>query len=125
MISTATPLEELLVRGLHDLCYLFEVQGVVYEQLHLTSLEDARPSVMDVVRHMLEEGLFLAGDTRLGQRDGKPFVEFVPWTADVEEQIGRIEREYDRLGTSLNIGDVVWFLLTPLGRQQAQAIVDR
>lgn len=123
MIPTATPLDEMLVRGLHDICYLFEVQGVVYEQLRLTSLEEARPRVMAVVRQMLEQGLFLAGDTRGAQRAGKPFVEFIAWTDDVPEQLKRIEQEYYRAGNSLNIGDVAWFELTDKGRAAARDIV--
>lgn len=121
-IPTTTSLDEMLIRGLHDLCYLLEVQGVVYDRLGLTSLEDARPHVVDVVRQMLTRGLFEAGYTQLVDKAGKPFVDFVPWSETVEDQIKKIECAYYDIGDNLNIGDVVWFCLTPLGRSRAEAL---
>lgn len=77
-----------------------------------------RKEVLHVVRDLLEAGLIDAGFTADHGR-------WESWNLSPAETMSRIEAEWDALGHSPNIGDVVWFISTIEGDRVLAKDVER
>lgn len=64
--------------------------------------EEVRTVTLRALRPLLESGKLRAVDLREG---GK----FEAWPGDIEQQLGRIESQWSKVGKP-DIGDVVWFI---------------
>jgi hypothetical protein len=89
--------------GLDDHVGLWEVVRAVREDLGVSDPAAVRDATLRLVRVLLTEQGLEAG---FPTPDGRGFR---AWPLDAEESIGRIEREWDLLGRSPSIGEVVWF----------------
>ena len=74
--------------------------------------EEIRRSTIRIVGDLLSENLIQAGFPQV-QRDGT--VIFQPLSRSTAETVTYIEKEWDNLGRTPNIGDIVWFKVTDAG----------
>lgn len=71
---------------------------------------EARAYTLELLRGLLEAGYIQAGDLPGREEQWKP------WDLNVDEILGRINREWDKLGREHeDLIDVVWFLSTSEG----------
>lgn len=104
--------EEILLDGLVDLVSLSAVNWKVRQQLPLASLSEIQNETLEVVRFLIEEGLFELG-RRSGEDDG-----FVAWDEPPDVSMQRVYDAYvthhdDELGWAYRF----WLKLTPKGEQ--------
>ncbi len=71
---------------------------------------------IEVIRYLLQSGLIETGNFEAEDSGG---FKFQPIPLPIDEVIKYIEREWDELGRTPNIGDVCWFRATPIGKQLA------
>jgi hypothetical protein len=86
--------------------------------LHAPNDEAAIGETINIVRHLLEEGLCVVGE--LPDRRKK---NFEMWSGDVNELTTRITDECQRIRVQakrIYTGDVCWLALTPKGEQVAK-----
>jgi len=64
--------------------------------------DDVRPMTLELVRRILTDRrvkIVIGNFSRRG---------FRPWTIAIPEALSRIEKEWERLGRTPNIGDIAW-----------------
>lgn len=75
-----------------------------------------RAAAMSCLRDVLERDLVEAG---AATSDGG----FVPWDLPPEAAVARIEREWEELGRTPTIGELAWFRLTDVGRNELSSTI--
>lgn len=78
--------------------------------------EWGRQKTLEVLRDLLQNGLIGAGNFQAKDSGG---YEFQPLKLSTDEVINYIEREWDELGKTPNIGDICWFRATLAGEKLA------
>ena len=91
-----------------------KVNGASYSKYHVVSTEVRRKTI-EIVRDLLQNGLIQPGSPNAPEFQAR----FPP----LEGVIDFIEREWDRLGRTPNLGDIIWFTATEAGEQMAQQIL--
>ncbi|HET9909552.1 MAG TPA: hypothetical protein VFQ23_23090 [Anaerolineales bacterium] len=76
--------------------------------------ESVRKKTMEVIRHLLQNQLIVAGNP-----NGPKFRACSLSTPDL---IAYIVQEWDKLGSTPNIGDICWFRATPAGEKLAREL---
>ena len=116
VISDNAIRREILQEGLHDHIGLWSLLW------HFQDLPDSalrRRKTMALVETLLGQGWFEAG---FPTSDGRGFE---PWSSALDVSIARVDKEWDALGREPNIGEIVWFNLTPAGETEARKHVAR
>jgi hypothetical protein len=75
-----------------------------------------RQKTIDILRDLLQSNLIAGGRIDPASHDFRPFY------FSVEDTIGFVEREWETLGKTPNIGDVCEFFITLEGKQLAQKL---
>jgi hypothetical protein len=82
--------------------------------------DETRRNTIRILHDLLDEGLIFPGFPKM-QKNGKAV--FEPMPGAPSEIIAYIEKDWDDLGGAPNIGDTIWFQVTPTGAQLANEIV--
>lgn len=97
---------------------LMSVVGGMYS-LQKPLSQEIRQQAIQLIEQLIEMGLIEAGIPQRGSAD------FERWNLSPNETIARIEQKWDDLDHVPAFGDIVWFRLTPLGREIAKKIEER
>ena len=108
--------KEILDYCVDDFTGLWLFVKVISRNLDIDEFDDLpewiQPKVLDTIRSMLQLKLIEAGTIQKKK--------FVPFTNTVDEIITYIENEWNLLPRRPTLGDVCWFVSTPLGEQLAK-----
>jgi hypothetical protein len=109
-------MRQFLLEALDDHLQLWWLMPDVNE---VADPEHRQRETLQLVYEMLASGWFDAGFPTPSGR------EFEPWQLSTEESLARIAREWQALGREPNIGEIVWFSLTPSGEAEAHKYAAR
>jgi hypothetical protein len=88
--------------------------GASYSKHHVVSVEVRRKTI-EIIRDLLQKGLIQPGSPSAP--------EFQALFPPSDKVIDFIEQEWDKLGRTPNLGDIIWFTATEVGEQFAQQIL--
>ena len=90
-------------------CYLAFIIGIINDYINLENNEQLK--VLKIIEELLNEKLIIAG-----LPEGDNWI-FTPWKDNVKEIIKKIKKEWDELNREPSLWDIVWFDITPKGKE--------
>ena len=96
---------ELLAECENDHVGLWEVVRAVQDDLGIRDPAEVRSATLEIVRTLLDQPGVEAG---FPAADGR---HFDPWRVSKDKAMKKIEQQWEALGRTPNIGDIVWFSL--------------
>ena len=112
-------IDEVIECGLSDWVMDTEVVGAIREGARTDDPLEVRKQLLEIMSAIVNKGMAKLGDTREGG-------DFRPWGLPLDEALARIIRKWDALPRTYPIGgELFWMRNTPLGKAEAQRIVDR
>ncbi|MDF2977915.1 MAG: hypothetical protein K0S40_2643 [Actinomycetospora sp.] len=105
--------QDILVEGLSDWVDIGFARQYVHDEVGEVPAVELREQTLEVIGHLLDAGLVVAGDVWNG---------FTPWPLDPEAAVARIRAEWDEPAAELLPGDVCWFQITEAGTALARRI---
>ena len=89
--------------------YLAFIIGIINDYIDLKNNEQLK--VLEIIEELSNEKLIVAGLPK-----GEHWV-FITWKKTVKETIQTIKKEWDQLGREPSLWDIVWFDITPKGKE--------
>lgn len=121
-------IDEILLDGQDDWIGIWEIASVARISGGASSDREIMAVSMDLIRHLLLEGLMEAGDPELSTGRVETPVpggvttttpgRFVPWPLNPVECVERIYREWQRLDRPPRLGEIGWLNLKAVGQTQ-------
>ncbi len=112
-------IDEVIERGLTDWVMDSAVVGVIRERIPMDDPLTVRQQVLEVVTAVVSRGMAELGDT---PREGG----FHPWKLPLDEALAGITRKWDAWPEPYpQGGELFWLRNTPLGKEEAERILDR
>ncbi|WP_218080291.1 hypothetical protein [Anthocerotibacter panamensis] len=106
--------DSILIECSEDFVGLWSIAWRLRNRLKETDLFRIRQQTMQIVQDLLFADLIQAGT--ISDR------ELEVWEITPSEIISRIESEWDILGREPDIGEIVWFVATEKGEQEAELL---
>ncbi|WP_017557344.1 hypothetical protein [Nocardiopsis baichengensis] len=102
--------KEFLVLAVTDWTRLDEAQSLARHYTGSGDWQVWRDFCLVLLGNLMRADLVVAGDFT----DDRGFR---PWNLPAEDALRRIRERWDAIGTELEMGDVCWFAVTPMGRE--------
>jgi len=106
--------DSVLIETTEDDVGLWSIHWHYRESGRETDKSNTRRETLELVKDLLEEELIQAGQFKDG--------DFELWNLSPTETIARIETEWDALQRDPTLGDIVWFIATEKGEQEAKKL---
>ncbi|WP_254563963.1 hypothetical protein [Oscillatoria sp. HE19RPO] len=114
--------DDLIVEGTEDYVGLWEIIYNVRERFPQANPHEIRLMTIEAIREVLETGLMQIGMFESVEGNN---LEYQIWDFSIDSIINRIEKEWNELGRTPNIGDIAWLITTKKGEQKAKNILKK